>query len=996
MGKKLFSSVLCLLVSMGMVLAQNITIRGVVTDQNGEPVPGATVMVEGTSHGIATDAQGAYTLQVPSNARIVVTVIGYESATIPVQGRTEISIQLNEDVTQLEDAIVVGYGSAKRISTLVGSVSTVRADIVKNAPSASALDMLQGQVAGLTVLTTGGIAGDNNVSMTIHGIGSLGSSSTPLYVIDGIPSSSRTIMAMNPNDIQTISVLKDASATSIYGSRAANGVVYITTKSGSYQTKATVTVRSQWGVSNFADTRVYDNMMSGPELAEFWIRSGIHTPEFIQATYYDKGYNADTKWFDYVTQQNNPQSQNDITIEGGGQKVAYMIGASQFHQRGVTIGNFYDRYTLRSNVQAHPNNWLKVGVNFNVSYDKRQLNGNWGYAGEPASYIWGGLSYTLNPLFPATLNEDGNQFVAVGHYTHEYYMEKSQSKNERYGMIGGTYVEIEPIRNLKIMSRAGVDGGIYLVTNTNYPSAYWRNNSGSKSKRTTQDYSATITNTIEYSFNIGDGHKFTLLAGQEGIANYNNAYSASSSGQTDDRLMELEHGKQEKYSMSESTTESKFLSFFGHAEYTLMDKYLFDGTLRNDQSSRFGHDEQNALFWSVGALWKLKKENFLRDVSWLDDLNFKASYGTQGNAAIGNYLALGLIGTTTPYAGGVSNVVAQPSNPKLTWEKSGALTLALTGKVFDRLDFDIEWYRRQTTSMLLDVPQPYTSGFSTLTDNIGGLRNVGVDVTLGFDILKNRDYFLRFNTTFNYNNEKITELFNGLDRWDMTSYLMSYVVGKPIMFYCPLYAGVDPADGLPMYYVPNPDDPDTATKKETTKKFDQSSLTQSTDKPRNAPINGGFSFSGAWKGLSLQADFSYVIGKWLVNNDAYFYSNPSNFPTSNASKAVSDFWTPENTGAKYPRWIDENGEVVKINFSDFLLEDASFLRMKNLQVAYSMPKKLLNWANGTLNGVKFTFTGRNLLTLTKYNGYDPEVDSNLTYGISGNMKQYLFGVELTF
>ena len=994
MGKKLFIIALCLFASISAALAQTIKVSGRVTEAaSGDPIPGATVIVEGTLTGTSTDFEGKYSINVPSKGRLTVSVIGFATVTVPVDGKTTIDVALDEDKNILEDAVVVGYGSAKKVGSLVGSVSTVKSDVLKNAPSSSALDALQGQVAGLAVMTTGGIAGENNVSMTLHGVGSLGSSSTPLFIVDGIQASSRSIMAMNPNDIKSISILKDASATSIYGSRAANGVVYVTTKAGSYDSKASVTVRSQVGISTLADMSLYKNMMDGDELKEFWVRAGIYTPEAIKSTFTDKGYDANTKWYNYFQQFNNPQTQNDVTIEGGGKKVAYMVGASQFHQRGTAVGNYYDRYTFRSNVQGRPKDWLKIGANVNLSLDTRQFNGNWGGASETSNYTSGGLSFLVNPLYPAIDPATGEEYdvkYPSGHYNPHYYMEKRPATQDRYGLLGNVNIEIEPFKNFKITSRAGVDGYIALSDSKVYPSYVGSLNNGSRAKGTTMYYTASITNTVEYSFEITEDHKFSLLAGQEGIANYSDFYSVVSSGQTDDRLMGVLKGTLKKDSMEETHSESKFLSFFGHVDYTLFDKYIFDGTLRNDACSRFGSNNRDALFWSAGALWKAKKESFLNDVSWIDDLNVKASYGTQGNAAIGDYKHLALIGTTTDYAEGSSMVIGQPSNPGLTWEKQALFTASLNGRLINMIDFTFEFYNRKTTSMLLAVPYNYTTGFKELTANVGGLRNTGFDITLGLDILRSRDYFLRFNTTFNWNDEKVTELFNGLDRWEMTGYGLAYVVGKPVSFYCPIYAGVDPEDGQMMWYVPG-ENVDETTKKETTKVFDEASLTQNTGKRYNPPVNGGFGFSGAWKGLSFLVDFSYVLGKTLINNDAYFYANPAKFSSMTTYKGVNDYWTPENRDAKYPDW----SSGAQMQFDTHIYENASFMRLKNLQVGYSLPKKWMQRTN-FLDAVKFTFTGRNLLTFTDYSGVDPEVDSNLTLGRAGNSKQYLFGVEITF
>jgi TonB-dependent SusC/RagA subfamily outer membrane receptor len=339
---KLFLSALAVLMTTA-AFAQNLTVTGTITDaSDGSPIPFASVHVKGTMVGASADVEGKYAIDAKSDATLVFSSVGYHTVEVAVSGQKVVNCVLNVDTETLDNAVVVGYGSAKKLGSLVGSVSTVKSEALKNAPSSSVLDNLQGQVAGLSVMSSGGVAGDNNISMKLHGVGSLGSSSTPLFIIDGIQTTARSIMAMNPNDIQSVTVLKDASATSIYGSRAANGVVYITTKTGSYNAKSTITVRSQAGISTLASLDLYENMMSGDELKDFWVKSGLMTPAQIRATYTDQGFDANTKWYQYMQELNTPQYQNDVTIEGGGSKVAYMVGASQYHQKGSTVGNFYD------------------------------------------------------------------------------------------------------------------------------------------------------------------------------------------------------------------------------------------------------------------------------------------------------------------------------------------------------------------------------------------------------------------------------------------------------------------------------------------------------------------------------------------------------------------------------------------------------------------------------------------------------------------------------
>ena len=979
------------------VAAQNVKVTGTVKDSSGEPLIGASILLKGsTTVGTMTDFNGAYSITVPGNATLVASMVGYETEEKAVNKASKIDFVLSEDAQFLDNAIVVGYGSAKRPGTLVGSVATVREESIKNNPSSSALDKLQGQVAGLAVMTSGGVAGDNAISMTLHGVGSLGASSTPLYLVDGIPVSSRTIMAMNPNDIASISVNKDASATSIYGSRAANGVIYISTKNGSFNSDATVTVRSQYGTSTLANWSLYENMMNADELKKFWIRSGIHDAKYIKDNFTDKGYDADTKWYKYMQKEWAPQYQNDISVEGGSNRISYMLGLSQHHEEGSTIGNYYDRYTLRSNIQARPKDWLKMGLNMNLYMDDYARNPYWSSNnGGFNRYGDGGLSFLMNPLLPAIDPITGEEYV--DQYPGGSWNAKTMIKNYRqlykqYGITGSLYAQIEPIRNLIFKTQVGLDGDIRHTFSYLNPTYFAAAGSGSRSRGSIFEYTAQITNTLEYSFNIADDHDISVLLGHEGLQSYYDSFSGSGSGITEPRLLILQQTNATNRSVTESYTESRFLSFFGHLDYTLMNRYIFDATVRNDASSRFGANNRNAWFWSVGAKWRAKRESFLKDVDWLNDLNFKVSYGTQGNAAIGDFSSLALLGSAGQYNGQTGAlIVSSPANPGLTWEQQGLFTIGIDGKLLNFIDFDIQFYNRQTSSMLMDVPYPYTSGFSTMTDNVGGLNNKGIDLTLGLDILRNRDYFFRVSTTFNYNRETVTELFQGMDRWVMSGYGFAYVVGSPVMFYAPIFAGIDKADGRQTWYIPG-DNPDVTTKDPSriTKDFSDD-LEQSTGLLYNAPIWGGFSLSGGWKGITVQADFSYVLGKTLINNDAIFYANPLNNTEDTQIKDVNDFWTPENPNAKYPDWT--KGETM--HFDTQFYEDASFLRLKALQIGYSLPESLLK-KQKVFKGIRVSFTGRNLLTATKYTGIDPEVDSNLSVGLPGNTKQFIGGIELTF
>ena len=994
MKKRLTMILAGLFLMIGMASAQT-RVTGVVVDEFNEPVMGATVKVVGSNATTLTDVDGNFSIQAPSDkSSLTISYIGYTTQT--VKAGKNLTITLETDNTELEQVVVVGYGSARKIGSITGQVTTVNSEKLKNAPSASALDALQGQVAGMSVLSSSGVAGDNAVSIKIHGTGSLGASSTPLYVLDGIPVSSNTIYMMNPNDIQSITVLKDASATSIYGSRAANGVIYVTSKGGSFNSKATVTFRTQYGWSTLADKGLYKDMMSSKELYDFWVESNVWG-EDVDNVMSDYGYSLDnnTKWYNYVQQFNNPQTQNDLTIEGGSDRVSYLISGSQFHQRGNTIGNYYNRYTVRSNINAKPKDWLRVGLNANLSYDRTQRNGNWGDSSGESNYVSGGLSYLLNPMLPA-VDEYGNEFPyyyddpMMGQLpNHHYYKSKVPTETQTYLWNVNAFGEITLAKGLKWTTRVGTDAYISRYTGTVYPS-YIFASQGQRSRSNGYNYSNTMTNTLEYNFDLFENHHFTLLAGHEGVKNHYDSFSASSSGQFNDSFINLQDGLQKNYSVSESASDSRFLSFFGRLNYNLLDRYFIDLSIRNDKSSRFGKNKRDATFWAAGLLWKIKSEKFLENTKWLNDLDFKASYGTQGNAGIGNYASLGLISRRTNYNDEWAWTYSQPYNYDLRWEKQELFTVGLSGKIFNFLDFDVSYYIRNTKDMLMSAPYPYSTGFPELTRNVGELQNRGIDFRVGFDVLRGKDYFVRLAVNGNYNKEEVKSLAEGRQRWEMNSALTAYVVGKPVMFYLPIWAGVNPENGAPQWYVVG-DNKDVTTKNAKTEVYDEELLIQNSGKRVHAPFNGGFSLSGGYKGFSIVADFSVVLGKYMVNNDKFFYANPSEFYYMNQHKDVRDFWTEDRPNAKYPDWR----QGYSMQFDTHLLENASFLRLKNLQIGYDIPRSIIGFQNVVKN-LKLTFTGRNLFTVTGYNGIDPEVDSNLAYGIAGNSKQYIFGLEVTF
>lgn len=383
-------------------------------------------------------------------------------------------------------------------------------------------------------------------------------------------------------------------------------------------------------------------------------------------------------------------------------------------------------------------------------------------------------------------------------------------------------------------------------------------------------------------------------------------------------------------------------------------------------------------------MWNLKKEAFLEDADFLTGLKLKGSVGSTGNSDIGNYDHLALVGTNN-YDGSNGWYISAPGNEELGWETQILTNVGVEASFFDRIRAELTWYNRTTKDMLMEVPVPYTSGFSTIMQNVGSMKNTGVDLTLGFDIIKTRDMLLQFNMNYSYNKNEITELFYGYEEWPMPSYTLTYKVGEPVQFYLPIWAGVDPADGQQMWYIPGTDG-------ETTKDANlagSGALDQASGKTRYAPHNGGFNLNFNWKGLSIGADFSWVLGKYLLNNDRYFSENPAAFPGYNQSADILDEWKEPGDITDTPVF----GSVML--FDSHLLENASFLRLKNLAIGYQLPKAWLEKTK-VIKNFKITASSRNLFTITKYKGADPEIDTNLTYGAYPNTRQFTIGAEITF
>jgi TonB-linked SusC/RagA family outer membrane protein len=972
-----------LMLVMGIsVYGQQIRISGTVTDgSDGSTLPGVTVLVKGTTTGTTTDMNGRYELNTSADAVLVFTFIGMVNEEVAVANRPIINVTMMPDIKSLSEVVVVGYGTAREVGTVIGSISTVKSDKLQDKPSANAMDALQGKVAGLQVYSSSGEPSQSS-SIRLHGVGSLGASNVPLYVLDGIPIGANNVLGLNPNDFESVTVLKDASATSIYGSRAANGVIFITTKSGTRDSKAKITVNAQSGSSSLANTDYFENFMNTTELTGFWLETGVRNKAEIDKLLTD--YPNDTQWYKYYYKESAPTYQGDIAIQGGSNRTRYYVSGAYFFQDGLAYRSAYERYSMRANVNSSANDWLSFGSNIGLSTDERQTN-PFG-----TNNTNRGLGMLAQPFY-SPLDENGKRYEGVipgwGRYDPVYLAEKQPGLGKNNQGNISAFVQINPIEGLTIKSQGGIDGYFYRSHTLSKPSFLGSLNNGNLTEYFSQSVTRTLTNTAEYKFRFNNRHNFIALVGQESVDNAYEFFQASSTGLTDDRLLLLTAGPNNR-NVGHGKSEYAFLSYFGRLDYNLSNKYFADFSLRQDASSRFGKDNRTAMFYAAGVMWNAKREDFLRNNNLISALQMKASIGTSGNSEIGNYTHLAMIGTAQ-YDGGTGWLISTPGNPTLQWESQQKFTTGAKIAFLDRFRFDVEFYNRTTASQLISVPYPYTSGFISIMENTGSISNTGIDVDFNFDVLRRKDFYVTPYFNINYNKNKVTELFQDKDFWVIPNTGVAWAIGQPIAFFYPIFAGIDPADGMPMWYVPGEDRSKTR-KEETTKVFNNAALQQNTGIERYAPIAGGFGLNAGYKGFDVSVDFAYVEGKYLINNDRYFFENPNVFGGFNQSKSILDYWKEPGDQTAFPKY-----GVQFMQFDSRLIEDASFIRMKNITLSYTLPKSLVE-KTGLLTGSRVFVTGRNLLTFSNYSGPDPEVDSNLSLGANPNTKQVSMGLSFTF
>ena len=998
----------CLFLGIGMALAQSRLTGTVTSAEDGQPVVGASVKAKGLNAGAVTNVDGEFTINVPVGTELEITYLGMVPKT--VKAANNMRIVLESDSHTLEGVVVTGYGSARKLGTIAGSVSSVSGDALSLRPSASVSDALQGQVAGLQVFTSSGEPSATS-TMTIRGVTSIKAETEPLYILDGSEISSNTFVSLNPNDIENVTVLKDASSTAIYGSRAANGVVIVTSKKGKFGEAPTVMVSAQYSISEVAhDGTEVMNTNQWFKFQEMVNPSNLTNESFQAMKNYYQKYNIGTDWVDRFLGNTSPISQIDASVRGGSQNTAYLVSFSHYNADGLYDDSNMRRETLRANLEFNITPWLKIGANSNLAYNKTQttlvINGDvtnvynkpWAaHAYLPTQTTHEILGLTYNP--DGTINYANSSFNGYGEelkwyslnagqgtFNPDYLASKQPEIQRRVRINENAFVNINPIKGLNLRSAIGLDWNDLRVSYKAYnlvdDGFGEQMPTGQASEQFSNFYRWTVTNTAEYKFNFLRDHDVTILLGQESMTSKTTSFGAMRTGLVDNRLMLLSStSNADPLVPSHAISEEVRNSWFGMLNYSYANKYFLDLSLRRDGSSLFAKDNRWGTFGAAALMWSVSNEAFM-DVTkdWLKDLQFRVSYGSTGNSGIKPYLALGLVGaSSTMYIDASGTVIANASNPDLTWEKVKTFNIGLSGRLFDRVDFDLQYYDKVTSDMLMSIPYSYTTGFSAGYGNVAEMYNRGFDFTIGVDIIKNKDWYWNVKVNGNYNKNKVTKLFQGLDQYVLGDFQMLEVGHDMGEYYMVRWSHVDPADGQSVWL-----DKDGNY----TKIYSEANRVQ-TGKSWIAPWSGGLSTTVAWKGLQLDVQFTGMFDRYMFNNERMWLEDPQANGTYNMAASMLNMWTTPGQKTDIPA-------ANAVRQGDTMwLEDASFVRLKYLQLSYTLPK---NWLDqtGFIKGAKVFLVGRNLITFTGYKGYDPEVNSTKTFGNYPNTRQYSIGAQLTF
>ena len=938
----------------------------VVSAEDNEPMVGVSILEKGTTNGVITDIDGNYTLEIKgtASATLLFSYIGMQSQAHAVSAKTgTLNVRLVSDAALIDEVVVVAYGTRKK-GTIAGAVSTVKAEKLENVPAAGFDQSLQGQTPGLTVISNSGEPSKAAV-FQLRGTNSINSGTSPLFILDGTPISSADFNTISPGDIESISVLKDASSTSIYGARAANGVVVITSKRGLAIDKAKVTLRAQWGISQLASNDKWV-VMNTPERIQFEKEIGLDTGQD-----YDLLSRTNVNWLDEVFNDRAPLQSYELSVNRATDRLEGIAQRSSF--RGYNMG---------ANAEVKASNWLKVGTNTMMAYEEISQ----AEEGEPALYTpISGSRFMLpywNPYNAdgSLASENDGTWTGTGQNPIEW-MANNPVSYKKYKLLSTVFAEITPIQNLTIRGQFGADYSHSTAFMQSFPSYIINNNSGKAGRSSSDILSLSETLTANYRWALNDDHSFNFLLGQEGIDYQSSGFQVSTQGQNNDRLTNLLTGTRAT-SWPDSNSAYSYLSFFFRGEYNYKDLYYAEVAARTDASSRFGADHRWGMFWSLGFMWNIKNEAFLKDIEWLTSAQVKLSTGTSGNSEIPYYDHLALVSGDANYNDEAGIYPSQSGNEELSWEQTWANNVGVSFGLYNRVNVNVDFYHKKTTNMLMLVPQSYAiTGVGNRWDNIGAMMNRGVEIAIDGDVIRTKDFTWNLSANVSYNKNKLLELYNGVEEYVNSTTGLKYVVGHSVReYFMNRYAGVNPANGDALWY--------TADGELTTEFREEDKVM--TGKSFDSPWVGGFGTSLMWKGLSLSAQFSWMAKRYVMNNDRFFEESNGLYSAYNQSKRLLyDRWKKPGDITDIPRY------GVTAQLDDRFLENSSFLRLKNLTLAYAFPQSLLKKTN-FFTSARVYLQGQNLLTWTGFTGLDPEVATNVYRAQYPASRQFTLGIDVSF
>lgn len=1007
--------VLALLLFSNVILAQNL-ITGKVTDsKTGDPVPNATVQVKGSSSGTFTDANGMYKLSVPANAVLEISSLGYTKQEAGVNGNL-LNIQLVASGTKsLEEVVVVGYGT-KIKKDLTGNIAKVKGSDVQNMPVANFNQALQGRAAGVFVESNNGKVGEG-VKILIRGSSSISASNSPLYVIDGVPISTNTgsgnaLADINFNDIESFDILKDASAAAIYGSRAANGVVLITTKKGKIG-RTNFQVNSQYGFNKpthlrgFLDAKEYVDLIREAAINSDNI-DGIDPTdpaqydnswlEFVEGrlTRYSgwsdwRKLETNTNWEKLAFNDDATTHSIDVSASGGNDKTRFYTSLSYAKQDGILIGNTFKRFSGRLNLEQTVSEKFKIGINMSLT---QTTSGRVPVDNEFSTPM---QIVALSPITPLR-NLDGLVYNSPTTTYSNPYVDFIDGKYQSvtYRNIGNVFGQYNFTPNLYFRSEFGLD-----IQNQNdnqfygFRTTYGQGSNGYGESDWFRALDYNVNNYLTFKKKAGENHDIDLVGGmsyQKYNSEYANVYGEQFPVET---LQKLASAGIIKGGTS-TESNSSFLSYFARANYKFKNRYLLSLSGRIDGSSVFGSESRYGFFPAVSAGWIVTEESFLENSSFLSFLKLRGSWGLTGNAdGFGDFAPLGLWGGAS-YNGTGGLVPTQLANPNLKWEKSDQVDIGIDfGFLKNRISGEIDVYNRKTKGLIFSRPVPSSTGFTSRLENVGEMENKGLEIVVNTDNVISRSFKWSSNVNLAFNRNKILKLDGDQTKIPGNDgrYLNSLIVGESIgVFYGPKYAGVDPANGDALFYLQDG--------KTTTNSYnDAGNFVVGNPNPK---LIAGFGNTFNFKGIELSVLFQGVFGNQVMNGAGGFMTAGFDW-FDNQTRDQLRRWQKPGDITDVPQLRIGGYGADGIAASSRYVYDADYIRLKNVTLAYNIPASVLK--RFKINTLKVYVTGVNLATFTDYPGWDPEVNTDYRAGnrnqgsdfyAAPQIKNISFGLNIGF